>query len=100
MTEMTWGGKSLFPSNFQIIVIIQKVKELQQGRQLEAGVEAAARVEFCLLDCSSCVAQPAFLYSTQGDLPRDGTARSELGPPSSVVTQASPQLDWWRHFLS
>jgi hypothetical protein len=36
-------------------------QELKQGRNLEAGADAEAMEECCLLDCSLWFAQPAFL---------------------------------------
>jgi hypothetical protein len=36
-------------------------QELKQGRILEAGADAEAMEKCCLLTCSSCLVQPAFL---------------------------------------
>lgn len=40
---------------------LKKVRERTQGRNLEAGTEAEAIEEHCLLACS-CLAQPIFFY--------------------------------------
>jgi hypothetical protein len=61
--EASWGGKGLFRIHFHIAVHHQAKsgQELKQGRNLEAGVDAEANEECCLLAFFPCLAQLAYL---------------------------------------
>jgi hypothetical protein len=59
---------SLFPSNLEIKGFIWLIlphhcssKEIEKGRNLEAGADAEVMEGCCLLACSSWLAQPVFL---------------------------------------
>jgi len=81
-----WEGKGLLGLHFQIVVHHRRKsgQELTQDRNLEAGADAEAVEEGCLLACFPWLSQPAS-YRTQDHQPRDGTAHSGLGPPSSIT---------------
>jgi hypothetical protein len=55
-----------------------------QGRNLEAGTEAEAMKELCLLACSSKLAQLSFFYNPR---PMDDITHSELGPSPSIINE-------------
>jgi hypothetical protein len=61
--EASCGGKGLFSLHFHIAVHHQRKsgQELTQGRNLEAGADAEAMEECCLLDCFPWLAQLAQL---------------------------------------
>ena len=61
--EAIWGGKGLFSLHFHIAVYHQRKsgQEVTLGRNLEAGADAEAVEECCLLACSILFAQLAFL---------------------------------------
>ena len=61
--EASCGEKSLFSLHFHIAVLHQRKSglELTQGRNLEAGTDAEAMEEFCLLDFFPWPAQLALL---------------------------------------
>jgi hypothetical protein len=61
--KASWGGKGLFSLHFHIAVRHQRKsgQELTQGRNLEAGADADALEECCLLACFPWFIQPAFL---------------------------------------
>lgn len=81
---MQLGEKSVYIS-LQIIVTHHKVKPRQELKQkLEAETKAEAMKERCLLVCSH--AQVNLCYTAKWE-PRDDTAYSELGPPTSIVTE-------------
>jgi hypothetical protein len=63
MTKAAWEEKGLFGLHFSITVYHPKhiEQELKQGRNLEAGAEAASMGDCCLLPCSSWLYQSAFL---------------------------------------
>lgn len=52
----------------------------------EAGTEAEATVESCLLSCSWDLLS-LLSYKTQEHMPRSGTAHIGLSPPTSVINQ-------------
>jgi hypothetical protein len=52
--------------------------ELTQGRNLEAGADAAGMEGCCLLDCFTALLS----YRTQDYQHRDGTTHNGLGPPA------------------
>ena len=54
---------------------------------LEAGTEAEATEECCLLACSPSLSQPGFFNTAQDHLLRGGTLHTELGPPTSITNQ-------------
>jgi hypothetical protein len=53
MTKATWEGKGLFSLHFHNSVQYGRKsgQELKQGRNLEAGADAEAMKEYCLLAC-------------------------------------------------
>jgi hypothetical protein len=61
--EASWGGKGLFSLHIHIAVHHQRKsgQELTHSRNLEAGVDAEAMKECCLLACFPWLAQLAFL---------------------------------------
>ena len=76
---MIWSnlrGKGLFGLYFLITVYHQKKsgQELKEGRTLEAGADAEATEECCLLACFPWLAQP------QNHQAREGTTHNGLGP--------------------
>ena len=80
--KASWGGKGLY---LHIAVQNQRKsgQELKQGRNLEAGADAEATEECCLLACSYLLS--LLSYSTQGHYPSSGTTHNGFGPPSSTV---------------
>ena len=84
----------------------QYITEESQGRNLEAGADAEAMEEHCLLACSSWLAQPVFLYHPGP--PFEGWHHPPwLGspPPMSIINQENaPQACLkpigWEHFLN
>jgi hypothetical protein len=63
MTKATLKGKGFFGLHFHITAHhrINPGQELKEGRNLEAGADAEAMGELCLLTCSLWLVQPAFL---------------------------------------
>ena len=59
-------------------------QELKQGRNLEAGADAEAIEECCLLAYSLWLAQPAS-YRTQDLQPRDDPTHNRLGNPTPIT---------------
>jgi hypothetical protein len=61
--KASWGGKCLFSLHFHIGVHHQRKsgQALKQGRNLEAGADAEAMEECCLLTCFPWLVQLAFL---------------------------------------
>ena len=79
-------------------------QELQPGRILEAGAEAEAMEECCLL------LMPHYLLillsnGIQNHQPRDGTTHNNMGLPTSITSQENAlhrlayRLILWGHFL-
>jgi hypothetical protein len=62
------------PHDQKALFIIKgsQVRNSKQGRNLEAGTDAEAMEEYCLLACSAC-----FFIE-----PRGGTTHNELGSPA------------------
>lgn len=54
--------------------------------EIESGTKTETTKEYCLLTRSPVYVPLAFLDSP-GSLPRDGTARGGLGPPTSINSQ-------------
>ena len=61
MTTATQGGDGLFGLYIHITVQRKSGQELKQGRNLEAGADAEAMEECCLLMCFLWLIHPAFL---------------------------------------
>jgi hypothetical protein len=80
--EAIWGGKGLFSLHFHIAVYHQRKsgQEVTLGRNLEAGADAEAVEECCLLACFPCLAQLAFLQTPE--LPVQGWYHLKWTGPS------------------
>ena len=88
MTKTNLGEKGFILSyNFQVRhhEWMKSQQELKYGWNLEAGTEAEAIEESCLLSSTSWLACLAFLYK---DHQLQGvTALSDLGPHKSIINQ-------------
>ena len=93
--QATWEGKGLFCLGSHIIVHHWRKsgQELKQGRNLEAGADAEAMEECCLLVCSSWLVQPAFFIEATTTSP--GMAPPTMGwalPHQSLIKKMPYRL--------
>lgn len=86
MVRAAWVGKSLFDLHLHITVLHWRKygQQLKQGRNEEAGADAEAVEEYCLLTCSSQWLS-LLSYSTQDRQLRGRTTYSGVGPPSLMT---------------
>lgn len=113
------NGKSYFvlvPISFAVITAMWKsklrrkglisyyrqVKAETQGKSLNAGTEAEAMEERCLLSSLSAGCSVCFFH-TPGTPAQGGTAHNGLGPPISIINfkmhRLACRLFLWRHLL-
>ena len=95
--EASWGGKGLFSLHFHTAVDHQRKSglELTQGKNLEAGANAEAMEECCLVACFPWLAQLALLQNPR--LP----AHRWYHPQWTYPFFEKMPNSWisWRHFL-
>ena len=106
-TKATCGGKGFFSSYFHITVHHRRKSEqkLQQSRNLEAGADAEATEECCLLACSPMACSTCFIIKLGTTSP--GVAPPTMGwalPHQSLIKKMPHRLAYspilWRCFLS
>ena len=77
-------------------------QELKQGRNLEAGADAEAIEECCLLACFPWLAQPVFFPTELGSM-NPGMVPPTIGwalPHQSLIKKISYSWVLWWHYLS
>ena len=84
--KATWARKGSFHLHFHILVHHQEQvrQELKQGRNLEAGTGAEAQKKWCLVACSSLLAESAS-WRNPWPLTQGGTTHNRLGPLTSFT---------------